>query len=53
MTNKPCNNNKKKRQRSYIHYIHFFKGTTVHKHLARKSTIAKRVEESHFLELKM
>ena len=42
---------KKKKKLNTLHTI--FKEVTVHKHRARKSTMAKKVKEIHFLALKM
>lgn len=43
-----------KKKKGKLHTLHIsFKDITVYKHLGRKSTIAKRFEEIHFLELKM
>lgn len=56
MTHNPRQKKKKKerKEKGKLHILHiFFKGVTVQKHLARKSTKGKRVEEIHFLALKM
>ena len=52
MTHNP--RQKKEKEKGKLHTLRIiFKGVTVQKHLARKSTKAKRVEEIHFLALKM